>query len=150
MGQYRQWLHYREVDQLLRAQLEALEQQLAQFQGQAHLLEHDRPSPENAILQALVAQILAGEYPSPHTTAPDSIPDTPHDPSIFSQPPSKNRPSVFSAPATIEPEPTPEPSTETVSPALFAWSRLPNFISQDLREPVAPVDSQSPIPTTPP
>src|SRR5438874_11466192 len=36
---YQQWLHYREVDRHLRAQLETLERELVQLQEHARLLE---------------------------------------------------------------------------------------------------------------
>lgn len=40
MGQYQQWLHYRDVDRLLRSQLEELTEELAQLQDREQLLQH--------------------------------------------------------------------------------------------------------------
>jgi hypothetical protein len=54
MGQYRQWLQYRAVDQQLRTQLEQLEQELVHLQEQADHLSASASSTENAIIQALV------------------------------------------------------------------------------------------------
>ena len=39
MGQYQQWLHYRDVDRLLHTQLEELEEELAQLQIREQLLQ---------------------------------------------------------------------------------------------------------------
>jgi len=102
MGQYQQWLHYREVDQHLQAQLELLERELAQLHEHAHLLEqsiqplYDSVSAEtssaddqellqtdNQIIHAL-ADSLNGRF-SPmvstsedtFTPIPTSLPETP-------------------------------------------------------------------------
>lgn len=72
MGQYRQWLHYREVDQLLGAQLETFEKELAQLQDQLHLLD-DPPIANNALIQALTRQCTDSLTPS-FSTAPHSEP----------------------------------------------------------------------------
>ena len=54
MGQYRQWLHYREIDQLLRSQLAISEHELEQLQVQVEVLGKHIFSPENEIFQALI------------------------------------------------------------------------------------------------
>jgi hypothetical protein len=72
MGQYRQWLHYREVDQLLRAQLETFEKELAQLQDQLQFLE-DAPLANNRLMQALTRQ-LVNSPTTPSPTFPDSEP----------------------------------------------------------------------------
>lgn len=53
MGQYRQWLLAQEVDQSLRAQLEALETELVQLQDQASLLKEVCLQENNPIICAL-------------------------------------------------------------------------------------------------
>ncbi|HLX41354.1 MAG TPA: hypothetical protein VKR42_12535 [Ktedonobacteraceae bacterium] len=40
MGQYQQWLHYRDVDRLLRTQLEELAEEFAQLRNREQLLQH--------------------------------------------------------------------------------------------------------------
>ena len=56
MGQYQQWLLCQEIDRRLRAELEALEIELAELQRKnAHLLEQQFPPANNIILRALSA-----------------------------------------------------------------------------------------------
>ena len=55
MGQYQQWLLYREIDQRLRARLAELEAELSQLQEQVRLLEPAWPHTDNEIIRALVA-----------------------------------------------------------------------------------------------
>src|SRR5579885_2361011 len=52
MGQYRLWLHYREVDRQLHSELELLEEKLAALQEQASRLQATAPT-DNIIIQAL-------------------------------------------------------------------------------------------------
>jgi hypothetical protein len=61
MGQYQQWLYYQEVDRRLRADLEALESELAQIQEQLCTLEHTILPTDNIIIRALAAS-LNGQY----------------------------------------------------------------------------------------
>src|SRR3989442_1733032 len=99
MGQYQQWLLYRELDQRLRAQLEALETQLAQVQDRARLLEQTCPQPclpglpDNQILRALAI-----------STEREAAPITP------------------SSPGTAGDE-----SVHALSPSLQHWGELPDF-----------------------
>jgi hypothetical protein len=55
MGQYQQWLLYREIDQKLRARLEELETEMAQLQDHARFLE--QAGPDNEIIRAVAANI---------------------------------------------------------------------------------------------
>jgi hypothetical protein len=55
MGQYQQWLLYREIDQRLRARLAELETELSQLLEQVRLLEPAWPHTDNEIIRALVA-----------------------------------------------------------------------------------------------
>ena len=128
MGQYQQWLHYREVDQHLQAQLEMLERELAQLHEHAHLLEqsiqplYDSVSPEtssaddqelletdNQIILAL-ADSLNGRFSPMVSTREDTFTPVP-----------------TSLPGTV-----PDQPVETISLALFGWSNLPNFGPQEV------------------
>src|SRR5215469_16077138 len=55
MGQYQQWLLYREIDQRLRARLTELEAELSQLLEQVRLLEPAWPHTDNEIIRALIA-----------------------------------------------------------------------------------------------
>jgi len=105
MGQYQQWLYYQEVDRRLRADLEALESELAQIQEQLRTLEQTIPLTDNTIIHALAAS-LSGQYRTQRSSESTS--------------------SEFSDAATDSP-------LETISPALYGWGRLPNFGPQDMQ-----------------
>ena len=128
MGQYQQWLHYREVDQHLQAQLEMLERELTQLHEHAHLLEqsiqplYDSVSAEtssaddqehlqtdNQIIHAL-ADSLNGRFSPMVSTREDTFTPIP----------------------TSLPETPPNQPSQTISPALFGWSNLPNFGLQEV------------------
>lgn len=154
MGQYRQWLYHREVDQLLQTQLATLRQQATQLQEQIRPLEQDSPHRDNTLLQALtaycqasypLAAFSASADPYAEMLAAAEIPVLPDTPDTLDEPDIQYSISDISIEAeTIfphigEPEMSPDLSTDTVSPALFAWSRLPHFISQQI-----PPDPQTP------
>jgi hypothetical protein len=61
MGQYKQWLHYREIDQHLHNQLTQLTAELATLQNQAQLLEADLSLSENIVISSLLAQLVPPE-----------------------------------------------------------------------------------------
>ena len=145
MGQYQQWLHYREVDQHLQAQLEMLERELVQLQEHAHLLEqsiqplYDSGSVEtssadkqellqthNQIIHALAAS-LNGQHSPLESTRKDTLTPIP----------------------TPLPETTPDNPAETISPALFAWSNLPNFRPQQVPVEISKAGNASPYSNTP-
>lgn len=70
MGQYQQWLHYREMDQQLQAQVEALEVELAFLQERLCLLSEAEQLPiDNEIIQAL----LTSSH-EPTVSLPKSVP----------------------------------------------------------------------------
>jgi len=54
MGQYEQWLLYREIDQKLRARLAELEEELAHLQEQVRPLEPSWPHIDNEIIRSLI------------------------------------------------------------------------------------------------
>ena len=122
MGQYQQWLHHREADRQLRAQLGALETELTQLQGQARLVgaafEADQSLTSNAIIRALAIHL------NEQTIA--------------------NSDAAATSTATAS-----HGSTETISPALFGWSRLPNFGPQDIQQPLPNTDVDKPLPSHP-
>jgi hypothetical protein len=141
MGQYQQWLHYREVDQQLRSQLEILERELAQLQDRARSASQSEQVPqdavsseadpseqtasnghllaENKIIHALAAS-LNGRAPG-HSLAP---PETP-------------TPGIEHAY-----QPAPGTPGATISSAPFAWSNLPNFENPALPVEAPPASSQ--------
>lgn len=66
MGQYQQWLHYREQEQQLHAQLEKLEVALAELQSRACLLPEPDSYEQNPLLHLLVQAVhLPAAPPSP-------------------------------------------------------------------------------------
>jgi hypothetical protein len=81
MGFFRQWLHFQEVDQQLRAQLALREQELAQIQAQTESLLRDTSYTRNTLLQQLLTKThqQATKAPLPisqptETTAQDTPP----------------------------------------------------------------------------
>jgi hypothetical protein len=145
MGQYQQWLHYREVEQLLQAQLESLVKDLAQLQEQAQrlqqgvqLLDHaPEPGPtngnvhlltDNPILQVLAASMRAHSVPGPGSSRASRIPSPPparpEKPVRGADVEKMNGISAAQANST----------SETMSSALFGWSNLPNFGPQAVPE----------------
>jgi hypothetical protein len=131
MGRYQQWLHYKEADQQLRVRLEQLEGELAQAKERARQLEEKTAalgSEENVIIQALLRPPVQALSPVQEEAIQidNALP--------------ANR-----AEATNE---TVLPSIP-VSPALFAWSRLPNFDSQKMQVLQGNEGSPATIPSTP-
>ncbi len=116
MGQYSQWLYHREVDQQLRERLKLIEQELHVLQEQAALLEDVNSCSDNPILQAIAMQ----------QSAEVLLEDTPTGSST------QKLPVVH---ADMQ-----KPSSKSVSPALFAWSNLPNLDTQKMQLP----DTQQP------
>lgn len=104
MGQYRQWLHYRELDLKLREQLTEFETALAQLQTQYEGVSEDTPPlyMHNPIVQALVSHQWEQES--------FSVDEPTHEP-------------VFSSHALIHSKQLPE----AMSSALLAWGDLPDF-----------------------
>jgi hypothetical protein len=77
MGQYQQWLHYRDIDRLLHTQLEELEEELTQLQIREQLLQQILQLPiedatpllqsDNEILHALAIGLNGHTEPMEHT-----------------------------------------------------------------------------------
>lgn len=130
MGQYQQWLHYREQDRQLRTQLEKLEAELADLQTRVGQLADPGSYEQNSLLRLLwlasrpeAAQAV--EQPIADSETPlSSTPETP-----------------------LEEHNTPGTAGET--PALFPWNGLP-----DVHLPATPAgvhssDGDTTIPSTP-
>ena len=81
MGQYRQWLHYRDIDRHLHLQREQLTHEIAHLQEQLHCLEAAHPDVNNSIVQALITQQTIQSVQPRAITPPTSIsslsPDVP-------------------------------------------------------------------------
>lgn len=118
MGQYRQWLFYRDIDQQLTNQIQAFEQELAILQAEIRHLENDTTYSDNIILQTLIG--------------------------IQQTRPGANRPSMPIT--TAADKKTAEQPAGSVSPALFAWGQLPNFDTQDMQNPIVNATTQNPVP----
>jgi len=133
MGQYSQWLYYREVDQQLQALLEALERELAQLQERTQIIEQygESGQAQEACLQDDNKLILAlhslHRLPNNQNGQISPVASTPIPASRMNETPS-------------------EPG-ESISSALFAWSSLPNFGPQEVPTgtPEAPVGNDLPF-----
>jgi len=146
MGQYQLWLQYREIDQQLHTQLESLERDLAQLQEQAQCLAAAHSSSGNLIIQALTQYLRPTSEPN-ILARNDSLASRPTPPDAVNPIPTKPGSSARNG-ATTE-------HTETVSPALFAWSNLPNFDTgkirgADLQPPASPMPPHSEFDLLPP
>lgn len=128
MGQYRQWLHYREVEQDLHAQIQLLTSQMTQLQEQADLLKDATVTADNSILQALF-----------HDQTLEVPLLSPPEPPVAEPSPQQGESDEHAS----------EQALTTVSPALFAWGRLPNFDSQEVPTYPAGADPSQHLPTTP-
>lgn len=130
MGQYQQWLYHREVDEQLGKRLDQLQTELALLQAQAHTLaETTSSSSENTIIQALLnthkAEIrIASEQPSVQTVLPQQL--------FIDEPQGET-----ATPHNILKVAEEEARNAPVSPALLAWSRLPNLDTQKMQPPAA-------------
>jgi hypothetical protein len=119
MGQYRQWLHYREMDQQLHIRLEQVEKHATELEADIHRLADDSCSStnDNVIMQALVRMYT--------TLAQEQI--------IKENAPAESRYTT----TPVEPgeiEQNNDVSTESLSwaaSALFAQSYLTNFDAFD-------------------
>lgn len=131
MGHYQQWLHYREVDQHLQSQLETLERELAQLQehtpsvSQSEQLSLDAISSEadlseqGAFNGSLLAENKIIQALATNLNGHSSAVETTHEATRASD--------------IEQPFPSvPDTSRESISPALFASSSLPNFASPDV------------------
>ncbi len=134
MGQYRQWLHYRDIDQLLRSQLAISEHELEQLQVQVEVLGKHVFSLENDIFQALIEH------------EPDDMQNHPEEPAVHSDEPVVEVGERREEEIVIEE--VEDEDLATISPALLAWGRLPNFDTRMIQDPES--NSSTQISDSPP
>jgi hypothetical protein len=138
MGQYRLWLQYREIDQLLHAQLKTLVKELTQVDEQIDLLASTTLPVDNVIIQALLKELQVEVSLVP-------VPDVPAQ-AIF--PPIQSSPtSELSLADAVDRQGQQLP--DPVSSALFMWGNLPNFVSLDMQDSTRQTDVLEPVPPTP-
>lgn len=163
MGQYQQWLHYQEVDRRLRAELEALETELAHLQDSMHDHPLTREASSNgevstgqATLQTknIIIRALASSLNGYASTSGEALQQagnlTPHLSPGYSAAANgsneqKAADSNFQLISTGGAMP---PPGETISPILMNWGRLPNFGPQEMEE-ASPVMERQAVPATP-
>lgn len=116
MGQYSEWLRYHDIEQQLQTELQLLESELAQLQ--AHVCpDNQLVRIDNEILHALASSV--------NGLNPSAVPTT----TMAHEEVSSARVATTPETEQEEQEEQEEPETplETISPALSAWSSLPNF-----------------------
>ncbi len=122
MGQYRQWLHYRHIDQQLQTQKDQLTASIEHLQERVDLLNAPLLDDDNFIVQALSLHIKARPTASKEASL-EQMNENGH----IQQP-------------------------ETISQALFEHSRLPNLESphsQNVHDPLLPkrpANAYAPLP----
>lgn len=131
MGQYREWLLYRQIDQQLRDQIAELEQDLDNLQEQIRSTEVLDFYTDNTVIQALQQHL---QTPQPEVVATEK----PANNAIFATQETGNQ-------ETIARENAP---AETISTALFAWGTLPNLNTQ-FHGPLPKANTLSSLPATP-
>ncbi len=130
MGQYQQWLHYREQDRQLRAQLEKLEAELADLQDRVGQLPDTGSYEQNSLLRLLW---LASRLEAAQTVE---------------QPIADSETPLSSTPETpLEEHDTPGITSET--PTLFPWNSLPDVHLPPTAAGVHSSDGDTTIPSSP-
>jgi hypothetical protein len=155
MGQYQQWLHYREIERRLRMQVETLEAELAELQARARSLEENDSCADDAtgdtgdtgnnellrllsLAMRLDAHASSGERKPASTNGAASS-----SPAFINEATGAGKPVESREPA--------EPGAgESFSPTLFPWGGLPDFGPQEM-----PFAAEQPIfewasPSSPP
>ncbi len=123
MGQYRLWLQYREIDQLLHAQLKTLVKELTRVDEQIGLLASNTLQVDNVIIQALLRELQVEVFLVPVS----GVPVQAISPPVQSSPTSEL---LLADAADRQGQQLPDP----VSSALFMWGNLPNFVSQEMQD----------------
>ncbi|GAC1357621.1 MAG: hypothetical protein NVS2B12_02010 [Ktedonobacteraceae bacterium] len=116
MGQYRQWLQHRGIDQLLRSQLAVSKHELEQLQAQVEMLGKQVFPADNAIFRALI-QTQRNDNDSAHL---EQLKRAREQERRLSGNKARH---TWTTSSGERPERTPP----TISPALSAWSQLPNL-----------------------
>jgi len=128
MGQYRQWLYYRENKRRLQNELMQREQELAQLQAQAARLQRSLSLEDNAIIRALTEHATEAQKQS----APASYPSAREVTS-----PSLQAVAVGSTPQGSTPEKPYFAEQQTAPQVALPWW-IRNLASTDM-----PIDQQS-------
>lgn len=145
MGQYQQWLQYREIDRLLHTQLEELTEELAQLRKREQLLQlllhppHVEQQPDegntsssllsdNEILQALTTGFNGHTYNTNHTNHNNHLSATGNTTAIAASGTSE---------MTLTQSPQQDEPTSAISQALYAQGSLPPAEEQFVHNPVA-------------
>lgn len=142
MGQYQQWLRYREIEQQLRMQVESLEAALAELQARARSLEENDScvdgttgdtvdADNNELLRLLSLAMRLDAHASPMQSKP-----TPANSAASSSPAFINEATGAGKPG----ESGGPGAGESFSPTLFPWGGLPAFGAQEM-----PAAAQQPI-----
>lgn len=164
MGQYQQWLHYQEIDRLLRADLEALETEFVAFQQlmQDHPMmktssSNGEASTGQAALQArnIVIRALDSSLNGYSSTVGEGLHEAGNMPAhlplthstttngFHEQQTASSNSAISSTGNPMQPK-----AGETISPPLMNWGALPNFGPHEI-EASSPLMQQQGIPATP-
>ncbi|BCL80405.1 hypothetical protein ccbrp13_28700 [Ktedonobacteria bacterium brp13] len=138
MGQYKQWLEYREQGQHLRSALMHLEQEQEQLQEEIDRLATTTHVTQNPIIQALLTKQKLELAQKKQPALQES--------ELRSQGQAGQEPPVQRRREQPAPVPQQELGTGAVSPALQAWTRLPNFNTNAMQEPIINARTQPPLP----
>jgi hypothetical protein len=134
MGQYQQWLRYREIEQQLRAHIETLETELADLQARAHLLEETGSYEENTLLRLLMLAARLDSQPPAPVQESQSIPG-----------------SEANSSSSLSPAQGPAVGKHDLveRPALFTWNGLPDFSPPAVSATPQPPEMSGAIPSSP-
>lgn len=152
MGQYREWLSYRDIDQKLQAQIAQLEQEVEQLQKQAQELSEQSQPGSNFIVQAidrLLHPFSAGRALASHYTSAQQEPglesasESKRDGLVPPRPPYHHKPSpLFSM--SLLPELDIMPRELSLKPTM-----LEPLASAPVEQPtdkITPVKRRTPLP----
>lgn len=132
MGQYRLWLQHREIDQLLRAQLKTLVNELAQVDEQIRLLASSTIEVDNVIIQALLKEFEVGKSSVP---VPDASIQAILSPAVD-----------LTLVNTADLQEQKQPSGSSVP---FTWGHLPSFTSRTMQNSATETTLSQRVPPTP-
>ncbi len=118
MGQYQQWMHYREVDRMLRERLEQIEDELASLLQSSPELAQLTCLSNNPIILALAAHLHDG---SSHNLVTETVPPSSQDKALTTSQQAA-APAIAEIPADEEQITT----ARAISPALRSWSEFPD------------------------
>lgn len=138
MGQYRQWLHYRDIDRHLHTQREQLMQKIAHLQEQLQRLETTHPNANNSIVQALIMHYATQDV------QPQAMPTSPTPLPFNSQADSVREETAQYTPHPQTPVPSVSPMYASLPP--LPLPSLPQNRDEDVSDISAPTDPQITIP----